>query len=93
MKRKLELLCEIIFIDHKLGCLVNRIGRIDEHQLTTYSTNSNDFIIFKERYNFPILKTDIKEIIIHQDNRQLQIKKEDLKVNKYIKSQSFGKIS
>ena len=93
MKKKSEVLCEIIFKDHKLGCLSSRIGKIDEIQLSTFSTNSNDFIIFKERYNPPILKTDIIEIIINIDYKQIQLKKEDSRTSKYIKSQSTGIVS
>lgn len=93
MKRNLEVLCEIIFTDHILGHLTSRIGIIDEFQLRRYSTNSNDFIIFKEKYNSPILKADIKEIIIHRDNRQTQFNKEDSRISKHMKSQNTGKIS
>jgi hypothetical protein len=58
-----------------------------------YSKNLNDFIIFKEKYNAPILKSDIKEIIIHRDSRQTSLKLGDLRVNKYTKLQRSGKVS
>jgi len=93
MKKELDNLCEIIFTDHKLGCLKSQIGWIDNLQLETYSTNINDFVLFKERYNPPILKTDIKEIIIHRDNRQTQLNEEDSIISKHTKTQSTGKIS
>jgi len=93
MKKNLEVLCEIIFADHILGHLASRIGMVNEFQLRKYSTNSNDFIIFKEKYNSPILRADIKEIIIHRDNTQTQFNKEDSKIRKHIKAQSTGKIS
>ncbi|MFX1566797.1 MAG: hypothetical protein ACFFCV_00360 [Promethearchaeota archaeon] len=93
MKNKSEVLCEIIYIDHKYNRLTSRIGTVNKHQLNDYSKNSNDFIIFNEKYNAPILKSDIKEIIIHQDNRPTSFKIEDLRINKYTKVQRTGKVS
>lgn len=93
MKKKSELLCEIIFTDHKLSILTSRIGTINESQLSNYSTNSKDFIIFKESYNPPIFKNDIRKIIIHQDYRNLPINEGNSKIIKSIKSQNKGKIS
>ncbi len=93
MKKATEVLCEIIFKDHKSGILTSRIGKIKESQLTRFSTNSNNFIIFRESYNSPILKEDIKEIIIHRNNREISIKKEDSIIIKYLKSQKTGEIS
>jgi len=93
MKKKSEVLCEIIYRDHKLGIITSRIGIINEAQLNMYSTNYNEFIIFKERYNAPIFKSDIEEIIIHQDNRKISVNKENSKIIKFIEFQNKGKIS
>ncbi|MFW9972769.1 MAG: hypothetical protein ACFFDF_21465 [Candidatus Odinarchaeota archaeon] len=68
MNKPTGILCEIFFKDHKSGILNSRIGRIDESQLIKFSTNSIDFIIFKNSYNCPILKKDIEKIIIHHNN-------------------------
>ena len=40
MNNKSEVLCEIIFEDHKFGRLTSRIGIIDDQQLKNYSKNS-----------------------------------------------------
>jgi len=88
MKNVPDVLCEIIFKDPKLGILTSRIGMIDKSILKLYSTNSNDFIIFKERYNSPILKSDIIDIIIHYEGK-ISINN----INSRIKSQNKGKIS
>lgn len=93
MKKAVEVLCEIIFKDHKSGNLTSRIGRINESQLTRFCTNSNEFIIFKERYNSPILKKDIEEIIIRRNDRKISIKEENSIIIKYLNSQNKGKIS
>ncbi len=93
MKNEKEVLCEIIFKDHKLGVITTRIGTIDESQLITLSKNSHDFLIFKEKYNSPILKSDIKEIIIHRDKQKISVDDANSKIIKYIKSQDKGKIS
>lgn len=93
MKKILEVLCEIIFTDHKTGVITNRIGRIDKSQLSGFSSNTNDFIIFKETYNSPILKENIKEIIILRDIRQKSVNKVNSKLIKHAKSKNIGKIS
>ncbi len=93
MKNLKEVLCEIIFKDHKLGIITTRIGTIDEYQLKLLSTNSSNFLIFKEKYNSPILKSDIKEIIIHRDKKKISVDEANSKIIKYIKSQDKGKIS
>jgi len=93
MKKAKDPLCEIIFKDPKLGILTSRIGRIDQSQLNIYSTNSNDFIIFKEQYNSPILKQDIKEIVILQDNRKISINEASSRILKYRREKNKGKIS
>lgn len=93
MKKAIDVLCDIIFKDSKLGILTSRIGRVDHSQLKMYSKNSNKFIIFKERYNSPILKTDIREIIILRDDRKVSVINEDSKTIKRIRSRRSGKIS
>lgn len=93
MKNEKEVLCEIRFNDHKSGVLTSRIGRIDESQFNLFSTNSKNFIIFKERYNSPILKSDIKEIIIYRENKKISINNENSSITKHIKSKDKGKIS
>lgn len=93
MKNVKEVLCEIIFKDHKLGIITTRIGTIDESQLKILSTNSSNFLIFKEKYNSPILKSDIKEIIIHRDKKKISVDEANSKIIKHIKSQDKGKIS
>ena len=93
MRNKYEVLCEIIYVDHKFNRLTSRIGTVNERQLNYYSKNLNGFLIFKENYNTPILKSDIKEIIIHHDNRQTTFKLEDSRINKYVKVQRTGKVS
>ena len=93
MKNLKEVLCEIIFKDHKLGIITTRIGTIDEYQLNFLSTNSSNFLIFKEKYNSPILKSDIKEIIIHRDKKKISVDEVNSKIIKYMKSQDKGKIS
>jgi len=93
MKNENQVLCEIIFQDHKLGVLTTRIGTIDETQLRTFSTNPNNFLIFKEKYNSPILKSDIIEIIIHRVGRKIFVNKLSSRIIKHIKSQDKGKIS
>ncbi|MCK4381187.1 MAG: hypothetical protein KAW51_08635 [Candidatus Lokiarchaeota archaeon] len=93
MKNEKEVLCEIIFKDHKLEVISTRIGTIDDTQLITLSTNSNDFLIFKEKYNSPILKSDIIEIIIHRDDRKISVNEVNSRIIKHIKSQDKGKIS
>ena len=93
MKKVKEVLCEIIYEDHKLGVITTRIGTIDEYQLKLLSTNSSNFLIFKEKYNSPILKSNIKEIIIHQDKKKIFVDEASSKIIKHIKSQYKGKIS
>lgn len=93
MKKILEVLCEIIFTDHKTGVITSRIGRIDKSQLSRFSSNTNDFIKFKETYNSPILKENIKEIIILRDIRQKSVNKVNSKLIKHAKSKNIGKIS
>ena len=93
MKKSSEVLCEIFFTDHKLGFLTSRIGRIDDSQLKNYSRNLNEFIIFKETYNSPILKTDIKDIVIHQNDSESSIKGVNSRIIKNIKSHDKAKIS
>jgi len=93
MKKAKDPLCEIIFKDPKLGILTSRIGRIDQAQLKIYSMDSNDFIIFKERYNSPILKQDIKEIVIHQDNQKISINEVSSRIIKFRRAKNKGKIS
>ena len=88
-----EVLCEIIFFDHKYNCLTSRIGIIDESQLINYPKNLNGFIIFKEKYNAPILKSDIKEIMVHQEIKLNSFEIEDSGINKYVKIRRTGKIS
>jgi len=93
MKNKEIILCEIIFKDHKLGVITSRIGRIHKSQLSLSSLESNGFIIFKEKYNSPILKSDITDIIIHQDDRIIDINKVTSGFIKHSNSQNKGKIS
>ncbi|MFX0002850.1 MAG: hypothetical protein ACFE9C_02255 [Candidatus Hodarchaeota archaeon] len=93
MKKFDDVLCEVIFKDHKLDILTSRIGTIDEFQLRKFTTNSNEFIIFKESYNSPILKKDIKEIIIHRNERKISIKEKDSTITKSLKIQKKGEIS
>ena len=93
MKKKLEFLCEIIYADHRSGHITSRIGKINKYQLRTYSKNSNDFIVFKEKYNFPILKTDIKEIIVLRDDSYIPVNKTSSRTIKYMKIKESGKIS
>lgn len=93
MKKPSDVLCEIIFRDHKSGIISSRIGKINKSQLTFLSINSNNFIIFKDSYNPPILKTDIQQIIIHHNNSKIPIDKEDSIIIKYLNSQKTGKIS
>ncbi len=93
MKKLAYHLCEIIFKDHKTGILTSRIGKIDEYQLTDFSTNSKDFIIFNESYNSPVLKEDIKEIVIHRNKEKLPIKEVNTINIKYLKTQKTGEIS
>ena len=88
-----EILCEIIFKDHKSGILTSRIGRIDESQLTKFSTNSSDFIFFKSSYNSPILKKDIVEIFIHRNNSKRSSKDVNSIIVKYLNLKKTGKIS
>jgi len=92
MKNITYVLCEIIFKDHMSGILTSRIGKINESQLTRFSANLNDFIIFKEHYNSPILKKDIIEIIIYQNDRKIAIKKKDSTIIKYLITQKKCKI-
>ena len=93
MQNNLENLCEIIFTDHKSGYLTSRIGMIDEFQLRKFSEDSNKFIIFKEKYNPPILKSDIEKIIIYRDKKTAKINKADSRILNLMKSQNSGKIS
>ncbi|NVM38336.1 MAG: hypothetical protein HWN81_22265 [Candidatus Lokiarchaeota archaeon] len=93
MKNLKEVLCEIIFKDHKLGVITTRIGTIEESQLITISTNSNDFLLFNEKHNSPILNSDIIEIIIHRDDRKISVNEVNSRIIKHITSQDKGKIS
>jgi regulatory protein YycI of two-component signal transduction system YycFG len=93
MKKVEEILCEVIFKDHKSDISTSRIGKIDEFQLTNFSTSSNEFIMFKESYNSPILKKDIKEIIIYRNDRKIAIKEKDATIIKSLKIQKKGEIS
>jgi hypothetical protein len=92
MKKSKDILCEIIFEDNRLGLLTSRIGKIDPQQLKALATNSDGFVIFKEKYNPPILKTDINQIIIHRDDRKMSIIKSNSGILKHIKSKDKGKI-
>jgi len=93
MKKQSDVLCEIIFRDHKSGIITIRTGKINKSQLTYSSPTSNNFIIFNESYNPPILKTDIQQIIIHHDNNKIPIEKEDSIIIKHLNSQKKGEIS
>ncbi len=88
-----EVLCEIIFFDNKYHCLTSRIGTIDDSQLLNYAKNLNGFIIFKEKYKAPILKSDIKEIIVYQNIKQDSFEIEYSGISKYVKFQRTVKIS
>ncbi|MFX0023563.1 MAG: hypothetical protein ACFE9S_14650 [Candidatus Hermodarchaeota archaeon] len=93
MKKSSDVLCEIIFRDHKSGIITSRMGKITKSQLTYLSKTSKNFIIFNESYNPPILKTDIQHIIIHHENSKIRIEKEDSTIIKYLNSQKTGEIS
>ena len=93
MKNENQVLCEIIFKDHKLGVITTRIGTINETQLRSFSTNPNNFLIFKEKYNSPILKRDIIEIMIHRVEEKMSVNKASSRSIKHIKSHDKGKIS
>ncbi|UCC19241.1 MAG: hypothetical protein JSV62_14235 [Promethearchaeota archaeon] len=93
MNKKSDVLCEIIFTDHKLNILISRIGTINEAQLSNFYTNSREFIIFRESYNPPIFKNDIKEIIVHQDRGKIYTNESSSKIIKYVKAQNKVKIS
>jgi hypothetical protein len=93
MKKQVEVLCEIIFRVNKSAILTSRIGRINTSQVIEFSTNSKDFIIFKEHDNPPILKTDIEQIIIHREEKNISIKEEDSMIIKNLDPQRIGEIS
>jgi tetraacyldisaccharide-1-P 4'-kinase len=93
MKKQSDVLCEVIFRDHKSGIITSRIGKINKSQLTYLFTTSKNFIKFNESYNSPILKTDVQRIIIHHDDSKLPIEKEDSIIIKYLNSQKTGEIS
>lgn len=92
MINKKELLCEIVFNDHKTGVLTSRIGIIDESQLSLFSSNSNRFIVFKEKYNSPVLKSEINEIIIHRNEKKISIDKLNSNIIKHLKAKDNAKI-
>ncbi|MFX1365781.1 MAG: hypothetical protein ACFFCE_02970 [Promethearchaeota archaeon] len=88
-----EVLCEIIFKDHKIDVPTSRIGIINIYQLNKLSKNSNRFIFFKERYNSPILRSEIIEIIIHRDEKKISVDNIKSNIIKYVNVKDIGKIS
>ena len=93
MKQPSDMLCEIMFKDHKLGVISSRIGKINGSQFTDLSTNSKSFIKFNESYNSPILKMVIQQIFIYHDENKISIKKRDSINIKYFNSQKTGERS
>ncbi|MFX1503025.1 MAG: hypothetical protein ACFFDH_18840 [Promethearchaeota archaeon] len=93
MLDKKEVLCEIIFKDHKLDVPTSRIGIINVSQLNKLPKYSNPFIIFKERYNSPILRSDIIEIIIHREEKKIVVDNIKSNIIKHVNIKDKGKIS
>ena len=85
MVEKFEVLCEVIFSDPKSGVLTSLIGKIDENKIISFLSDSEDFLIFRKRYHPPILKKDIKEIMIYFENKQKNSMQESSRLLKRIK--------
>ncbi len=69
MTAKHCILCEIFFLDDKSGTPTSSIGRLEEYQLEEFNEeNQSDFISFVESYIPPVLKANIKEIIVYSDD-------------------------
>lgn len=73
--------------------LTSRIGIIDESQLNLFYSNSNSFIVFKEKYNSPILRSDINEIIIHRNGKKISIDNLNSNIIKHLKTKDNAKVS
>ena len=68
MTVKHGVLCEILFIDAKSGAPTSSIGRLKEYQLEVFNEeNQSNFISFIESYIPPVLKENIEEIILYND--------------------------
>ncbi|MFX1388947.1 MAG: hypothetical protein ACFE9Z_02660 [Promethearchaeota archaeon] len=86
-------LCEVIFRDPKLGILTSKIGTINDSQLHFNLKDLDKFIIFNEKYISPILKSDIQQILVYQDDPKINNKQEISKVYSHSITKVPGKIS
>ena len=91
MDNKIEVLCEVIFSDPKSGTETSLIGMIDKLKLITFSKGSEEFLIFKERYNPPIPKSDVREIKLYREDVICSDRKVGSSLTKYLKP-NYGKI-
>jgi hypothetical protein len=92
MVEKIGVLCEIIFSDPKSGVVTSLMGNVDESRLISFSSDSEEFLIFSERFHPPILKKDIKEITIHSESKQKNKTQKRVKLINDMKPM-LGKIS
>ena len=68
MIAKRNILCEIFFIDDKSSTPTSLVGRIEESQLEEFNENLNNYVSFVKSYNPPVLKTNIEEIKVYDDD-------------------------
>ena len=68
MTIKRGILCEIFFKDSKTGTPTSLTGRIEEKNLEEFDTNESDFISFVKTCYPPILKDDIENIVLYDND-------------------------
>ena len=61
-------MCEIFFNDSKTGAPTSLTGRIDEKSLEEFNSSKSDFIIFVKSCYPPILKDDIEDIVLYDND-------------------------
>ncbi|KKL84668.1 hypothetical protein LCGC14_1962450 [marine sediment metagenome] len=61
------ILCEIFFNDSKTGTPASLAGRIDANNFEEFNTNESDFISFVRSSYPPILKEDIEDIVLYDN--------------------------
>ncbi len=68
MTLKRGILCEILFNDSKTGAPTSLTGRIYEKSLEEFNSSKSDFITFVKSCYPPILKDDIEDIVLYDND-------------------------
>lgn len=83
--KKDDLICKIYFFDAEGNATKKIIGVVDRRQLFS---PLNSFIEVKNYGNKTISKNDVERVIVYEKQSELLISKNNLEVNKPLKSES-----